>query len=61
MQQSCTSAVLASPEGLDHVQGEGNGAFVQRVQQVIADELDVPIVELTMPQKAKLVSEGQSN
>ena len=41
-------------------QGEGNGAFVKRVQQAIADELDTDIVDLTMPQKAKLVAAAQN-
>ena len=43
-----------------HLQDEGNGAFVQRVQQAIADELNVQIIDLTMPQKAKLVAAAQS-
>ncbi len=41
-------------------QDEGNGAFVQRVQEAIVSELNVSIVELTMPQKAKLVAAAQT-
>ena len=35
-------------------QGEGNGYFVDRVQRAIAEELGVPIVDLTLQQKHKL-------
>jgi len=34
---------------------------VQRVQEAIAGELNINIVELTMPQKAKLVAAAQTN
>jgi hypothetical protein len=37
-------------------QEEGRGAFVQRVQQAIADELGVPISDLTISQKRKLMA-----
>jgi hypothetical protein len=35
---------------------EGRGAFVQRVQQAIADELKVPVSDLTISQKRKLMA-----
>ncbi len=35
--------------------GEGRGAFTQRVQQAIAEELQVPVSDMTIQQKRKLV------
>lgn len=41
------------------VQGEGNGAFVERVQQAIATELGTPISNLTLQGKRKLMQAAQ--
>ena len=35
-------------------QGEGNGRFVERVQQAVAAELGVPVADVTLQQKHKL-------
>ena len=37
-------------------QGEGNGHFVKRVQLAVAEELRVPVMELSQPQKQKLIA-----
>lgn len=37
------------------VPGEGRGAFVRRVQQAIADELQVPVSEMTIQQKRQVM------
>lgn len=38
--------------------GEGRGVFVQRVQQAIADELRVPVSELNIQQKRKVMQQA---
>eukprot|EP00798_Chlamydomonas_sp_ICE-L_P028382 gene28382-31517_t len=54
-----TEAVVLPP--MVPFEGEGKGAFVKRVQQAIADELDVGISGLTIREKRKMIQrEGTS-
>ena len=37
------------------LQGQGNGAFVESVQQAIADQLEIGIADITFQEKKKLI------
>ncbi len=38
-----------------HLQGESKAKFVERVQQKIADDLQVPIIDFTLQAKKQLM------
>ncbi len=40
--------------------GEGRGAFVRRVQAAIADELRVPVSEMTIQQKRQVAKAAEA-